>query len=142
MASTKALAKNEERFRNVNERIEEISAAVPREQPLLEFLCECDRFGCEEKIRMAGAEHEEVRAESTYSSSYLDMKIPALSGSSPRPTAMSSSESRAAQQQTPTGRGGRGILAGAFLPPLVHRQGAAAPRPPLCPRGPSSGNSG
>jgi hypothetical protein len=66
MASAKALAKNEELFRNVNERIEEISAGVPRDQPLLEFLCECDRTGCEEKIQAARAEYESIRADPTH----------------------------------------------------------------------------
>ena len=66
MASAKALAKNEELFRNVNERIEEISAGVPRDQPLLEFLCECDRSGCEEKIQAARAEYESIRAKPTH----------------------------------------------------------------------------
>jgi hypothetical protein len=66
MASAKALAKNEELFRNVNERIEEISAGVPRDQPLLEFLCECDRNGCEEKIHAARAEYESIRADPTH----------------------------------------------------------------------------
>lgn len=66
MASAKALAKNEELFRNVNERIEEISAAVPRDEPLLEFLCECDHTGCEEKVQAARAEYESVRATPTH----------------------------------------------------------------------------
>ena len=66
MASAKTLAKNEELFRNVNERIEEISAGVPRDQPLLEFLCECDRTGCEEKIQAARAEYESIRADPTH----------------------------------------------------------------------------
>jgi hypothetical protein len=65
MASTKALAKNEELFRNVNEQIEENSFGVPRDEPLMEFLCECDRSGCEEKFQAARAEYERVRAEPT-----------------------------------------------------------------------------
>ena len=66
MPSTEALAKNEELFRNVNERIEEISFSVPRDEPLLEFLCECDRSGCEERIQAARAEYESVRAVPTH----------------------------------------------------------------------------
>lgn len=65
MALSDALAKNEELFRNVNERIEEVSAGVPRDQPLLDFLCECDRDGCEEKVQAARAEYEAVRARPT-----------------------------------------------------------------------------
>ena len=65
MASTKALAKNEELFRNVNERIEEVSFGIPREETLLEFLCECDRTGCEEKVRAARSEYEAIRSEPT-----------------------------------------------------------------------------
>ena len=66
MASAKALAKNEELFRNVNERIEEVSAAVPWQEPLLGFLCECDRVGCEETFPATRAEYEQVRAEPTH----------------------------------------------------------------------------
>ena len=65
MASTKALAKNEELFRNVNERIEEVSAGIPRDEPLVGFLCECDRGGCEEKVQVARSEYESVRARPT-----------------------------------------------------------------------------
>jgi hypothetical protein len=65
MPSIDALAKNEELFRNVNERIEEVSAGVPRDQPLMDFLCECDRNGCEEKVQAARAEYEAVRARPT-----------------------------------------------------------------------------
>jgi hypothetical protein len=65
MALSDALAKNEELFRNVNERIEEVSAGVPRDQPLLDFLCECDRDDCEEKVQAARAEYEAVRARPT-----------------------------------------------------------------------------
>jgi hypothetical protein len=65
MASTKALAKNEELFRNVNERIEEVSFGIPREETLLEFLCECDRMDCEEKVRAARSEYEAIRTEPT-----------------------------------------------------------------------------
>jgi hypothetical protein len=65
MPSIDALAKNEELFRNVNERIEEVSVGVPRDQPLMDFLCECDRDGCEEKVQAARAEYEAVRARPT-----------------------------------------------------------------------------
>jgi hypothetical protein len=66
VTSTTALAKNEELFRNVNERIEEISFGVPRDELLLGFLCECDRDGCVEKVEAARAEYERVRAEPTH----------------------------------------------------------------------------
>lgn len=65
MASTKALAKNEELFRNVNERIEEVSFGIPRDEARLEFLCECDRVGCEEKIQASRSEYEAIRTEPT-----------------------------------------------------------------------------
>jgi hypothetical protein len=87
MASTKALAKNEELFRNVNERIEEISASVSRDQRLLEFLCECDRLGCEQKIQMASAEYEQVRAESTHfivSAGHQDPRVERIISSTDR----------------------------------------------------------
>ena len=59
-------AKNEELFRNVNERIAEVSAGVRRDLPLMDFLCECDRDGCEEKVQATRAEYEAVRARPTH----------------------------------------------------------------------------
>jgi hypothetical protein len=61
-----AQARNEELFRNVNERIETLSQTVERDDPMMEYLCECDSPGCYEKIRATRGEYESVRAEATH----------------------------------------------------------------------------
>jgi hypothetical protein len=61
-----ARAKNEELFRNVNERIETLSETVARDDPLMEYLCECDSAGCYETVRATRTEYESVRAVATH----------------------------------------------------------------------------
>jgi hypothetical protein len=61
-----AQAKNEELFRNVNERIETLSETVARDDPLMEYLCECDSAGCYETVRATRVEYESVRAVATH----------------------------------------------------------------------------
>jgi hypothetical protein len=61
-----AQAKNEELFRNVNERIEALSQNVARDDSTMEFLCECDREGCYERVRATRAEYETVREVATH----------------------------------------------------------------------------
>jgi hypothetical protein len=63
---TDAKDKNEDLFREVNERIEAISPAVPVDEATMEFLCECDDAGCQDKIKATRAEYEAVRAKSTH----------------------------------------------------------------------------
>jgi hypothetical protein len=59
-------ARNEELFRNVNEQIEILSQTVEREDPVMEYLCECDRPDCYEKVKATRAEYETVRTEPTH----------------------------------------------------------------------------
>jgi hypothetical protein len=61
-----SLAKNEELFRQVNERIDTISQAVADDDALTEYLCECDRQECYERVKATRGEYESVRAESTH----------------------------------------------------------------------------
>jgi hypothetical protein len=61
-----ARAKNEELFRNVNERIEAFSQTVAQDDPMMEYLCECDSAGCYERVRATRGEYESVRAEPTH----------------------------------------------------------------------------
>ena len=61
-------ARNESLFREVNDRIEELSANVEAqgiapEGGLVEFQCECGRDGCTERLRLTIAEYEHVRAD-------------------------------------------------------------------------------
>ncbi len=64
--TSEAAARNEELFRKVNERIEDVSATVPLDDEQMEFLCECDRPGCYERVKATRAEYESVRAVSTH----------------------------------------------------------------------------
>ena|SRR5438105_2808225 len=59
-------ATNEELFRNVNEQIEVLSQTVEPDDPLMEYLCECDRPDCHEKLQATRGEYEAVRAEPTH----------------------------------------------------------------------------
>jgi hypothetical protein len=61
-----SLAKNEELFRNVNERIETVSQSVPPDDSLMEYLCECDRPDCYDKVKTTRGEYESVRAAATH----------------------------------------------------------------------------
>jgi len=65
-ARAEAQAKNEELFRNVNERIEQLSQTVAPDDQLMEYLCECDSRDCYEKVRASRDEYESVRAEPTH----------------------------------------------------------------------------
>ena len=61
-------ARNESLFREVNDRIEELSENVEAqgiapEGGLIEFHCECGRHGCTERVRMTVVEYERVRAD-------------------------------------------------------------------------------
>lgn len=61
-----SLAKNEELFRNVNERIETLSRTVAEDDSMMEYLCECDRPDCYDRVKATRSEYEAVRAESTH----------------------------------------------------------------------------
>jgi hypothetical protein len=61
-----SLAKNEELFRKVNERIETVSESVAPDDLLMEYLCECDKPDCYERVKARREEYESVRAESTH----------------------------------------------------------------------------
>jgi hypothetical protein len=61
-----AQAKNEELFRNVNERIESLSETVAPSDQTMEYLCECDRPDCYERVKASRDEYESVRADPTH----------------------------------------------------------------------------
>lgn len=52
---------NETLFREVNERIQDISAEVSG-RDFVEFLCECGEEACLERIELTRKEYEEVRS--------------------------------------------------------------------------------
>jgi hypothetical protein len=55
------LARNEALFREVNERIEQMSGDESREP--IEFLCECGDAGCTDTIPLSRAEYTQVRSD-------------------------------------------------------------------------------
>ncbi|HXV56389.1 MAG TPA: hypothetical protein VD704_00840 [Gaiellaceae bacterium] len=57
------VARNESLFREVNERIREVSEGLPRVEET-EFLCECGDRACTEPIRLTLPEYEQIRSES------------------------------------------------------------------------------
>jgi hypothetical protein len=60
-ARTAQIARNEALFREVNERVREVSEVGPRERT--EFLCECGDSECTESISLTLAEYEGLRAD-------------------------------------------------------------------------------
>jgi hypothetical protein len=60
-----AREQNEALFRQVNERIEDVSTTLVRDEPM-EFLCECDDTDCVEKISATRAQYEAIRAVPTH----------------------------------------------------------------------------
>ena len=68
MESERAIGRNEALFREVNERIREITAGqgVPFDERVL-FQCECGRLDCHEQIELSLAEYEAARSRSTSS---------------------------------------------------------------------------
>jgi hypothetical protein len=61
----KRLAMNEALFRDVNERIREISDSFSQEEATYDFLCECSDPGCADRVVLTRAEYEHVRSDST-----------------------------------------------------------------------------
>ena len=55
------IARNEALFREVNERVEEVSEGSALEE--IDFLCECGDTECTESIAIARSEYEQVRSD-------------------------------------------------------------------------------
>jgi hypothetical protein len=53
--------RNETLFREVNERIEDVSEDVPRSE-FIGFLCECGETACVEQIELTREEYEQIRS--------------------------------------------------------------------------------
>lgn len=64
-AQEERLALNEALFRDVNERIREISDRFEQPDATYDFLCECSDPACSERVVLTAAEYEHVRAEPT-----------------------------------------------------------------------------
>jgi hypothetical protein len=66
-ASKEQIARNEVLFREVNERIREVSGQLegPRDSTLV-FVCECGQADCANKIELTRPQYEAVRANPTH----------------------------------------------------------------------------
>jgi hypothetical protein len=64
-AQERRLAMNEALFRDVNERIREISDTFGQKDATYDFLCECSDPACAERVILTRAEYEYVRSDST-----------------------------------------------------------------------------
>jgi hypothetical protein len=64
-AQEERLAMNEALFRDVNERIREISETFEQKEATFDFLCECADPACTQRVVLTRAEYEYVRADST-----------------------------------------------------------------------------
>jgi hypothetical protein len=64
-AQEERLAMNEALFRDVNERIREISATFGQREETYDFLCECSDPACRERVVLTPAQYEAVRSDST-----------------------------------------------------------------------------
>ena len=61
------LARNESRFREINDRVErDLERIVYSPQELLPFVCECARRTCAATIELSRGEYERVRADSVH----------------------------------------------------------------------------
>ena len=59
------LALNEALFRDVNERIREISDSFGGDEETFDFLCECSDPACTQRVVLTRAEYEDVRSDAT-----------------------------------------------------------------------------
>ena len=63
-AREKRLAQNETLFREVNERIEELALAHPKDEHIYEFYCECSNVDCDLRLSLPLSVYEQARSES------------------------------------------------------------------------------
>ena len=68
MPTSERVGKNEALFREVNERIREVSERVVAfdGEASLEFVCECSEERCSEAVELTLAEYESVRSDPTH----------------------------------------------------------------------------
>ena len=59
-------SENEVAFRNANERVREVAESFRDVSESAEFVCECGRGDCVERIRLTLEEYERIRSEPTW----------------------------------------------------------------------------
>ena len=60
------IGRNEARFRDINERLEQGLRQVPDTPEVLEFVCECGDRNCHAHVQLTLAEYEDVRRDSRH----------------------------------------------------------------------------
>jgi hypothetical protein len=65
MSREERIARNETRFREVNERIKDVSEDVETPSEI-EFLCECGASECTDPVQLTATEYEELRRDPTH----------------------------------------------------------------------------
>ena len=56
------IAANESRFREINERLRNDLRALPDDESAVDFVCECGKIDCAERLSLTIAEYEAIRA--------------------------------------------------------------------------------
>ena len=92
------IARNEALFREVNERVDEVSGS--RSTETTDFLCECGNVDCTEAIALRDDEYEHVRSDPLHSPSSPGTRFPTWRISSPRTSASTSSGSTRARARS------------------------------------------
>ena len=59
-------AANESLFREVNERIEDIAERFRLNEEIIDFLCECARTDCAQRVQMRRSDYEALRRVATH----------------------------------------------------------------------------
>jgi hypothetical protein len=59
------LAANEALFREVNERLRDVSRTFGRDDEPLDFVCECSDPHCADRVTLTRVEYEDLRSDST-----------------------------------------------------------------------------
>jgi hypothetical protein len=62
-AARERAARNEALFRQVNERVKDVSEAFALDPSPIEFMCECGREDCTEPVALRASEYERVRSD-------------------------------------------------------------------------------
>jgi hypothetical protein len=60
------LALNEAMFREVNERVEDMTSTFESDTGTLEIVCECADTACTERLSVPAADYERVRSDATH----------------------------------------------------------------------------
>jgi hypothetical protein len=66
MSARERVEKNERLFRDLNERIREVSESLLADGAPLEFICECARESCLDRLKLTPEQFAEVREETTW----------------------------------------------------------------------------